>query len=244
MSNQSAQSNPVVEEMFSVGAHFGFSRSRRHPSVRNFIYGTRNKTEIINLEETAKQLDTAKAVAAKIASEGKRILFVGTKNEGKDVVKAAAERISMPYVENRWVGGTLSNFSEIKKRINHMNDLIDRREKEGFQKYTKKERLLFDREIERLQETFGGLADMQDMPAALFVLDVRHEHNAVAEAKQKGIPVITLSSSDCDITDIAYPIVANDAAVPSIQFFVYHIVSAFEEGKKNAVKKEAAVSAE
>jgi len=231
-------SSNLIEEMFSAGAHIGFSRSRRHPSVRSFIFGTKNKTEIINLEKTSIQLEEAKLAAQALGMAKKKLLFVGTKNEGKNIIKKAAMSLDVPYVENRWVGGTFTNFNEIKKRIERLEKLMDEREKGALQKYTKKERLLIDREIEDLERNFGGLIGMKELPNAIFVLDARNESIAVKEAFEAKISVISLSSSDCDISNISYPIVANDTSVPSIEFFVSQVSSAYKEGLEKAPIKE------
>jgi len=230
--------NPLIEEMFGAGAHIGFSRSRRHPSVRSFIFGTKNKTEIIDLEKTLLQLEEAKDAVHALGMNKKTLLFVGTKNEGKDITKKAAISIDMPYVENRWVGGTFTNFSEIKKRIERLEKLTDEREKGTLQKYTKKERLLIDREIEDLNHNFGGLLGMKELPAAIFILDARNERIAADEALCVKVPIISLSSSDCDISNVSYPIVANDTAVPSIEFFVSQITDAYRNGREKAPAKE------
>lgn len=226
--------HPFITEMFNAGAHIGFSRSRRHPSVRSFLFGTKNNTEIIDLEKTLVQLEEAKAFAKSIGNQKKTLLFIGTKNEGKEIVKDAATAVDMPYVYNRWVGGTFTNFPEIKKRINRLATLRDEREKGLLQKYTKKERLLIDREIEDLESNFGGLADVNELPAAVFVLDARHEHIAVDEARRMNIPVISLSSSDCDINAVTYPVLANDSAVSSISLFTKEIANAYQEGRTAA----------
>ncbi|OHA84184.1 MAG: 30S ribosomal protein S2 [Candidatus Yonathbacteria bacterium RIFOXYC1_FULL_52_10] len=220
-----------IERMFEAGAHFGLSRSRRHPTAKNFVFGAKNGIEIIDLEKTKAQLEEAKEVIRTLSRTGKKVLFVGTKNEGRGAVIDTASSIEMPYVVNRWLGGTLSNFSQIKKRIAHMEDLVEKRGSGMLDKYTKKERLLIDREIERLEKHFAGLAVMKELPAALFVIDAKKEHIAVAEARGMKIPVMSLSSSDCDFGKIEYPIPANDASASSIAFFLSEIAAAWKEGK-------------
>lgn len=220
-----------MERMFEAGAHFGVSRSRRHPSAKQLIFGSKNGVEILDLEKTGTHLATAKEFVKTLSHTGKKILFVGTKSEARVIVSAAASSIEMPFVVNRWLGGTLSNFSQIKKRILHMEDLIEKRTSGELEKYTKKERLLISREIESLEKHFAGLAPMKELPGALFVIDAKKEHIAVEEATKMHIPVVSLSSSDCDFSKIAFPIPGNDASRSSITFFVHEIVQAWKEGK-------------
>lgn len=220
-----------VEEMFAVGAHFGYKKSRRHPSVSPYIYGVKNRVEIFNLEKTNTLVENAKTYIESLGHEGKVVLFVGGKNEAQKVLKEGADLLQMPYVNGRWIGGTLTNFSEIKKRIERLNDLKEQKEKGELEsKYTKKERVMIDREIANLETAFGGLIDVQSLPHALFVVDTKKEHIAIAEAKIKNIPVIGLLNSDCDLTNITYPIVANDASQKSISFFINEMVEAYKKG--------------
>ncbi len=226
--------------MFSVGAHYGCSRARRHPSVAPYIYGTKEKLEIIDLTKTAAQLARAKEFAHTLGAEGKVLLMVGGKSEAQKAVRETAESLGLPYVAGRWIGGTLSNFPEIKKRVARLETLRTQREKGELAKYTKREQLMFDREIAKLEEKFGGLMGMEALPQALLVVDPRFEHIAVREAREFSLPVIALASTDCDIAPIAYPIVANDAARASIAFFVEEIGKAYGEGMRR--KKEAAAA--
>ena len=227
---------PLVEAMFNVGAHYGFVKSRRHPTVKPFIFGVKNKIEIFDLEQTEVQLQNAVEFVKKIASQGKQIVFVGSKSEARQAVKEAAERIAQPFVAGRWIGGTFTNFDVIRKRVEKLLDLTAKKEKGELTKYTKKERVMIDREIESLNDMFGGISGMNHLPGAIFVVDSKKEHIVVAEAKDKNIPVIALSGSDCDVTGIAYPIVANDSAIASVAFFSNKISEAYVEGKKLVVK--------
>ena len=155
-----------IDRMFAVGAHYGYSKSRRHPSVSSYIFGVKNRVEIINLEKTDDLLVNALEFVKKLGSENKKILFIGSKNEAKNIINEIAESINMPYVTNRWIGGTLTNFSEIKKRINRMEDLSSKSEKgELADKYTKKEQVMFNREIERLKNNFYGIRSLTEAPS-------------------------------------------------------------------------------
>ena len=228
---EETKNKEIIDAMFKVGAHFGYSKSRRHASMAPYIFGAKNRTEIINLEKTAELLEEVTNFISKLASEGKQILFVGGKNESRNAIRNAAMSVEMPFVSGRWVGGTFSNFVEIKKRINKFEDLVDQREKGQLSKYTKKERLLIDRQIDNLEKLFSGLVLMKDMPKAMFVVDPRREKIAVAEAQSVGIPVIALSGTDCDISKIDFPVVANDSSVSSINFFVSEISKAYKKAK-------------
>ena len=224
-----------IEEMLKAGAHFGFLKSRRHPSFKSYICGTKNMTEVIDLEKTDELLKKAEEFVERIAKNKKTILFTASKNEAKDIVKKFAEELGMPYVSGRWIGGTLTNFGEIKKRVARLNDLTQKREKGELMKYTKKERLMYDREIENLTELFFGLKGLERMPEAIFVIDPRKENIAVAEANKTKVPVIALASTDCDIASISFPIPGNDASKASIEYFVSHITNAYKKGLEAAV---------
>lgn len=224
-----------ISEMFEVGAHFGYRRSKTHPSVRSYIFGRKNNTEVFDLEKTQELLDEAKEFASQLGQENKTIVFVGGKHEAQGPVFEKAEEIGAPYVIGRWIGGTLTNFSQTRKRVEHLKDLRGQRESgEAARKYTKKEQLLIDREINDLEDKFGGIVNLEKMPDALFVVDPAREQLAMNEAAKKDIPVIALASSDCDIKAIDYPIVANDAAPASIRYFINEIAEAYKKGQKEA----------
>lgn len=220
----------ILDAMFKAGVHFGYSRSSRHPSMKPVIYGMKNRVEIINLEKTSEYLEKAKAFMRSLASGGKVVLFVGTKNESRAVIRNAAELSGMPYVTERWVGGIFTNFEEVKKRIARMKELQEKKQKGELDVYTKKERLLLSREEDRLVKLFGGLGDMASLPAAIFVVDTKKEKIAVTEAKKMGIPVIALVNSDCDLRDADFPIPGNDASVASIRFIAGELVSSLRAG--------------
>lgn len=229
------ESSESVSSMFTAGAHFGLPKARRHPSVKKYLFGLKQKTDIFNLEKTEVLLENAKAFAKKLGTERKKLLFVAGKPESHRIVKRAAERIEAPYCIGRWIGGSITNFAEIKKRVNKLKRLIENKESGALSKYTKLERLYIDREIEKLQKMYGGLVGLGDrLPDALFVIDSRREAIAVEEGFAKKIPVIALANSDCDIENIEYPIVANDSAKKSVEYFVEEIATAYEEGLKNA----------
>ena len=234
----------LIDRMFAAGAHYGYSRSRRHPSVSLYLFGAKGSVELFDLEKTSSLLSTAKEFIAKLASEGKVILFVGGKAEGRDAVRKAAERLAMPHVTGRWIGGTLTNFGEIKKRIERMKDLTEKREKGELAKFTKLERLLIDREIEELEKVFGGIKGLTKTPDALLVIDPKREHTAVAEAVKMKVSIVALLNSDCNAREVNYPVIGNDAAMPSISFFVEELTKAYEDARREAPQAETLATAE
>jgi len=221
----------LTGEMFKVGAHFGYSRARRHPSTTPFIFTTKNRLDQIDLEKTAEQLAIAKEFVKKLAEANKVLLIVGTKPEAASVVKDNAFKAGLPHQTQRWVGGTLTNFSEIRRRMDTLEELLEKKERGELEKYTKKERLLLDEKIDRLNRFFGTLLMLKRTPDALFIIDSKHEKVAEAEARKMKIPVIALSDTDCDIHAIKYPIVGNDSARSSIEFFVKDILDTYKNSR-------------
>ncbi|MCA9361130.1 30S ribosomal protein S2 [Candidatus Kaiserbacteria bacterium] len=230
-------SNPsLIERLFNAGSHFGFSKTRRHPSVSKYIFTNKEGTDIFDLEKTSVLLENAKASLMEAGKEGKNILFVSTKDEASKYVTDAATKVSMPYVTNRWIGGMLTNYSEIKKRIDRLKKLTTERESgELDRKYTKKERVIIGREITKLQFNFGGITTMDKMPSFVLVVDPRHDSIAVQEANDMGIPVIAIMSSDCDTKKVTYPVVVNDAQKASINLALEELTNAYLEGNKSYV---------
>lgn len=220
----------ITEEMFRAGVHYGYSKSRRHPSTSSYIFTTKNGVDIINIEKTEDLLLKALEAVSKFATSGKTILFIGTKPEARQQIIETALALNMPYVGERWVGGALTNFPEIKKRIIKLLDLRDQKEKKELDKYTKKERLLIDREMDDMTKNFQGLTGITRTPDAIFVVDPKKEHIAVIEARKMKLPVIALLNTDCNLKQIEYPIVANDASVSSITFFLLKIKEAYTKG--------------
>jgi small subunit ribosomal protein S2 len=223
--------NEKIEAMFKAGAHFGYAKSRRNASTAPYIFGTKNKVEIIDLEKTDELLNKAIDFVSSLAKAGKSILFASCKSEAKNAIKEGAMSVDMPYVAGRWIGGTITNFTEIKKRLAKFEDLTKQKEKGELAKYTKRERMLIDKEIANLEKMFSGIVGLKDIPKALFVVDPKEEINAVMEAKKAGIPVIAILNTDCDVNLVDYPIVANDSSVSSIALFVSEIVKAYKAGK-------------
>lgn len=230
------EKSTLIDEMFAAGAHYGYSKTRRHPSTAKFIFTTKNKVDLIDLEKTEELLNAAKTFVKELSAKGKQVLFVGVKPEAKEKVKSGAESIDMPFVTERWVGGILTNAPEIKKRITKLVERREQKEKGELEKYTKKERLLIDEEVAKMHKFFSGLVIMNKTPDALFVVDAKREHIAVTEAHKMKIPVIALVSTDTNIKGIEYPIIGNDGSTSSIALFVDEIVQAYKDGHLSAVQ--------
>lgn len=221
-----------LERLFSAGAHFAQVKSRRHPSMKPYLVGTKGRQEIIDLVKTIEQLESAKSVLSALAKEGKTVLFVGGKVEISALVKAAAQDALAPYVATRWLGGTISNWNEIKKRIDRLADILEKTATGALAKqHTKLELVKIEREKQRLFERLDGITTLTKRPDALLVVDTKHEKHAVKEARAAGIPVIAIMSSDCDIRDAAYPIVANDTSRKTVELILSDLTRAFVKGQ-------------
>jgi small subunit ribosomal protein S2 len=199
--------------------------------MKEFVYSTKNGTDIIDLSKTAEKFEAAKDFIKTFAQGEKTILFVGVKAESKGIIKEAAEAIGMPYVVNRWVGGTLTNFSEIKKRVARLKEIRTMQESGDVSKYTKKEQLLLEREAAKLDMYFGGISDMTKTPDLMVIVDPRHEHIASTEALKTNVKTIALASTDCDISDVDFAIPANDGSISSVDYFLKGLVEAFKEAR-------------
>ena len=221
-----------LKRLFDTGAHFAQVKARRHPSMKPFLIGTKGRKEIIDLEKTSEQLEAAKGAMETLAKEGKAVLFVGGKVETASLVKKAAQDINAPYVATRWLGGTISNWNEIKKRIDRLAELEDTSSTGAMAKqHTKLELVKMGREKKRLEERLDGITTLAKRPDALLVVDTKHEKYAVKEANEAGIPVIALMSSDCNLKEVAYPIVANDASRETVRLVLTDLVEAFKKGQ-------------
>ncbi len=231
MSTTNNQSN-LVERLFKAGAHFGFKKSRRHPTVIPYLFTTKDGNDIFDLEKTSTLIADAKELLKQAGLLGKTVLFVGTKDEITRIVKDAAQKAETPYVTNRWIGGMLTNFGEIKKRLARLEALNNERESgELDRKYTKKERVVIGREVDKLNTNFGGITTMAKLPDLMVVVDPRHDVVAVTEARSINLPVMAIMSSDCDASKINYPILVNDSLQASVQTVLDELVAAYKEGK-------------
>jgi small subunit ribosomal protein S2 len=221
-----------IEDLLTAGAHFGHLTRRWNPQMRPYIFMERNGIHIIDLKKTQHLVDEARNAAEKIASEGKRILFVGTKKQARDVIRTEAVRIGANHVTERWLGGMLTNFATIRKSIKRLQT-IEKMENDGtVENLTKKERLLLSREKDKLLRVMGGIADMNRLPGALYIVDIRKEHLAVKEAKTLGIPVIAIVDTNTDPRDVDFPIPANDDSLKTIALISKVIADGVAAGRE------------
>ena len=224
---------PSVEEMLKAGMHFGHRTNRWHPKMKPFIYTDKKGVYIIDLNKSREKLAEAMEFMSQLISEGKSVLFVGTKNQVKSGLKKMAEETGMPYIVGKWLGGYLTNFAVVKKSVQKYKELVENRDSGKLDKYTKKEQLDFAREIKKLEERVGGLTGLTKLPDALFVWDIKEEETAVTEARMKNIPIIAICDTNVDPDLVNYPIPANDDATKTIALLMETIKSVVLEAKKN-----------
>lgn len=229
--------NVTIEDLLLSGAHFGHLTRRWNPKMRKYIFMERNGIHIIDLKKTHELLTDALNSISKITMEGRTILFVGTKKQAKEVIKNEAERCGMPYVTERWLGGMLTNFATIRKSIKRYNNIIKMETDGTFESYQKKERLMLSREKEKLHKVLGGIIDMNKLPGAIYIIDIKKEHIAVDEARKLGIPIYAIVDTNCDPELVDFPIPANDDAVKSVELITRAVADAIIDAK-NAVKSK------
>ncbi len=235
---------PVVtmKALLESGVHFGHRTHKWHPKMQPYIFTERNHIHIIDLQKTVRALDEAYSAVRDMAANGGTILFVGTKRQAQDTIQTEAERCGMPYVTARWLGGMLTNWRTIRERVNELERLERMRDKGDFSKLTKKEALLLERKMEKLEMRLGGIRNMAGLPDMVFVVDIRRESTAVHEANLLNIPVVAMVDTNCDPSNIDYVIPSNDDAIRAIKLIVGKIADAVIEGK-NMREKEAAEEA-
>jgi len=220
-----------MKELLEAGVHFGHQTRRWNPKMKPFIYHERNGIYIIDLHATLRLVESAYEFVRGVAAEGGRVLFVGTKRQGQDSIREAAERCGMPYVTQRWLGGMLTNFQTIRKRTEHLHELTKAEERGEWRRLTKKEALRLSRERDKLELSLGGIKDMQKAPQAMFVIDTRREETAVREANILKIPVVAVVDTNSDPEVIDYPIPGNDDAIRAIRLFGDMVANAVIEGR-------------
>jgi small subunit ribosomal protein S2 len=222
---------PEIQDLLEAGVHFGHQTSRWNPKMRKFIFAERNGIYIIDLRKTQRQIELAQELARQVISRGERILFVCTKKQLRPVIQSEAERSSSFHVTERWLGGMLTNFSTIKKQIRRLRELERGQEEGAFDFYTKKERLMLDREREKLDKYLSGVKDMARIPGAVFVVDAKKERIAVNEANKLGIPVIAIADTNADPDLLTVPIAGNDDAIRSVSVISKAIADAIIEAR-------------
>ena len=228
---QDQSPTPVtMKALLEAGVHFGHQTRRWHPKMKPFVFTERNGIHIIDLQKTMNRLETSAEFAQSMAASGKRILMVGTKKQAQDTIAAEATRSGMPFVNQRWLGGTLTNFTTIQTRIDYLVRQEDRRAKGEFAFLPKKEARTLEDRIAKLNRYVGGIKTMTEMPGALYIIDAARENIAVAEAKKLGIPIIAIADTDCNVELIDYPIPGNDDAIRAIRLITGRIAEAILEG--------------
>jgi len=225
-----------LEELLEAGCHFGHQGRRWNPKMKPYIYAKKEGVHIFDLEKTAAGLARAMVFVRDLVSEGKKIVFVGTKRQAAPIIAEEAVKAGLPFINMRWLGGTITNWEQIKKGITRLSELETKKQKGELKKYTKKENVLFNREIDKLNRFVGGLRSLTDLPAAIFVVDVKKEIAAVREARKTGINVVALVDSNTDPDLVDYVIPANDDAVRSIKLIVSKLAQAAQDGKANQPK--------
>ncbi|MCD6083578.1 30S ribosomal protein S2 [Candidatus Aerophobetes bacterium] len=232
---------PVItmKELLEAGAHFGHQKSAWNPKMKPYIYQERNRMHIIDLSKTVKKIEEAYQFVRDLAAEGKKILFVGTKQQAKECIEEQAKRCGAFYVNTRWLGGFLTNFSTIKKSIEKLHSLERQKEQGLWETLPKKEEMTLRRKMEKLERNLKGVKEINELPGAIFVVDLRVEETAVREARKLNIPIVAIVDSNCDPTLVDYPIPANDDAIKSIRLITTKIADAIIEGKALLKEKEA-----
>ncbi|MEM6801554.1 MAG: 30S ribosomal protein S2 [Bacteroidota bacterium] len=239
--------SPSYQSLLEAGVHFGHLKKKWDPHMSPYIFMERNGIHIIDLNKTQKLLDEAARVAKQLAISGRKILFVATKKQAKEIVETDARRINMPFVTERWLGGMLTNFATVRRSIKRMKNIEKMKSDGTFERINKKERLMLTREQAKLNKVLGGIADLNRLPSALFVVDIKKEHIAIAEARKLGIPTIAMVDTNSNPNLVDFPIPANDDAAKSVALVLKTISDSIAEGleerkkrrEEDRVKKEA-----
>jgi small subunit ribosomal protein S2 len=240
--NESSQGNSAgfsyqnlelsIPEMLKAGLHFGHKSSRWNPKMREYVFGTKNNIHIIDLEKTQAMFQSALDFLKNVVENGGKVLFVGTKPQARQLTEDVAELLEMPYVKNRWLGGTFTNFGEIKRRIKYLNDQENLAQGDQIKKYTKYEQSRIKKEIARMNEKMGGIKKMDKLPQAIFVVDIKENALAVKEAQSAGIPTVAITDTNTDPTLVDYAIPANDDALSSLRYIFGILAKNIQEAKK------------
>ncbi|OGD83373.1 30S ribosomal protein S2 [Candidatus Curtissbacteria bacterium RBG_13_40_7] len=230
---------PSMQDLLEAGVHFGHQVRRWNPKMNTYIFAAREGIHVIDLEQTVKKLEEACEFVEKLAAAGGIMIFLGSKKQAGSIIEEEAERCGAKYIVERWIGGLLTNWEQAQKNIKKLSDLKTKKEEGEFSDRTKKENLLIDREINKLERFYGGVFDLDKLPDALFVVDVRKEENACREAMKKGIPVVAICDTNANTTLVDYPIPGNDDATRAIKIVTAAIADAYLSGRQKFEKKSA-----
>ncbi len=237
--SQEIEAPEILKQLIDAGVHLGRKKSIGHPKMKPYIFTTRQEVQILNVEKIAEKLKESADFLKEIASTGGTILFVSVSMPARNITKKAAEELKMPYVSERWIGGTLTNFGVISKRINYLLKQEERKSKGELSKYTKKEQLDMEQEMKDLEKKIGGIKTLKKHPEVMLVVDAGEHSIAIKEAKKVGVPVVAVANTNADPTELDYSIPANDKSIKSIQFVVSYLKDAISEGlAKPQAKKE------
>jgi small subunit ribosomal protein S2 len=230
----------LQQQLLEAGVHFGHLKKKWNPKMLPYIFAEKKGIHIIDLNKTTESLQEAAAALKQIARSGKKIMFVGTKKQAKEIATQCAQRVNMPYVTERWLGGMLTNFNTVRKSVKKMQSIEKMLNDGTFDNITKKERLTLTRDKEKMEKVLGGIAQLGRVPAALFLIDIGHEHIALAEAKRLGVTTFGMVDTNCDPNKVDFPIPANDDATKSIAIIVEYLTAAIAEGlaERQAAKEE------
>ena len=234
----------AMKQLLEAGVHFGHQTRRWDPKMAEYIFQARNGIHIIDLQKTSKKIDEAYAFLKEQAEEGKTVLFVGTKKQAQECVKEAAEKSGMYYIDQRWLGGMLTNFDTIRTRVQRLKDLEKMQEDGTFDVLPKKEVILLKKEMEKLERNLGGIKEMEEIPGVIFLVDPKKEHIAILEAKKLGIPVIGLVDTNCNPEEVDYAIPGNDDAIRAVKLITDVMANAIIEGRQGESFETEEVSEE
>lgn len=233
----------TLQDLLEAGVHFGHQVKRWNPQMQQYIYGARQGVHVIDLGESLKGLNSAMDFAEKLGGEGKKIVFVGTKKQAQDIVKTESETVGANYMNERWIGGILTNWEEVYKNIKKLRKLKAQKEEGEFKRLTKKEQLFIDREIEGLTKSYGGVETLDKIPDAVFVTDAHREKIALREATKTGVPVIAICDTNAEIKFVNYPIPGNDDAIKSLKILTSKVARAYGAGLARFEKEQAKTKA-
>lgn len=236
--SKSVKSEIALKDLLEAGCHFGHQARRWNPKMKPYLYDVREGIHVFDLVKTKKGLEAASAFAKATASQGGVIVFIGTKRQAKAIIKEEAKKAGIPFVNERWLGGTITNWKQIKKSIKRLQELREKKETGEFKKYTKKENILIDRETARLERFFGGLVGLGSLPEVVFIVDIKKERVVAKEARAEGIKVIGVVDSNADPDLVDYVVPANDDAIGSVKLIVEVMAEAVREGKGLFEKKQ------